>query len=217
MSPLDNYSELHRPSAVRQMLVEILQQPIWDVEPERKLIRPGANDPDIAVEFYIPDEDVRYIAMPARSDQSLFHAQMTEERMPLFSSMYTEDLLLLHVPTGTRPVKGLLKFIARDVRTYGEIFWETGKAMRLLDDAGFGLPYAKPHRSLLEGVGYSLDEHSPYGGKIYLVPPYNLNPHLSFDQTLGALHMELEASRKFNDAQLRHLVTEVQRGWHGEA
>lgn len=201
---------------MRGQLSEILQQPLWDVEPHRKLIRQSGLTAEPIAEFYAAEGEERFLAMPAHSDQSLFHVQLAEERMPVFSAFYIEDYALLHVPLGTRSVNNLLRFIARDVRSYGEIFHEIGSTFRKLHEAGFGLPYSEPHRSMLEAVGFAPDEHTPYGGKLYLVPPYNLNPHLTFDQTISALHMELGTSKKFTDTHIRQLLAEVQGGWHGD-
>ena len=180
------------------------------IEPNRRLV---ADDVDVD-EFYDRVLDTRVIAMPKDGDQAHVHRQLVEARLPVFSGLYREEVLLLLVPGGTRSFRRLLKFVARDIPTYGEIFDELGSTLKLMDRSGLGLPEPYVDRPLLTNFAFSSNDQEIYGGKVFLVPPYTLNAGVTINQELGFIATELEQSEHFRPPETQELLQRVEEGWN---
>lgn len=150
--------------------------------------------------------------MPSGEDNARFHEELVELRLPVFSGMYRENELWLTVPEGSRPLGKLLRFIARDIHNYGEIFFKLGCVLQQLEQTGIGFPQATDERSALDSFVFSVDENEIYGGNINLAPPYNLNPDKRIGQALGSIAVELEKAELFTTEEMHHLLEMTEEG-----
>jgi len=187
------------------------------IESSRRLIPGGYEAYHGLEEYYDPQISSRVITMPVLGEQARSHEELTEQRLPVFSALYRGHELCLLVPEGSRPLKGLLRFIARDVRNYEEIFYKVGQALGQLDASGMGLPEASPKHSLLDSFAFSLDDDDIYGGTVYMTPPYSLNPMKRIDQELSGLFLELTSSQLFSEIEVVDLIAKTHKGWQDES
>jgi hypothetical protein len=184
------------------------------VEINRLLL--GANlDVELKLEEYY-DESLatRVISMPSGSEQADYHGQLQDKQLPVFPALERHDQLLLAVPQGTRSLTKLLRFVARDIPNYSQVFYVFGAALSQMDDANVGLPTRQSERALLDNFAFALDEADAYGGKIYLTPPYQLDPTMTIERELSDLHGELSNTGLFHDSEVIHLLDKTKEGWH---
>ncbi len=169
-------------------------------------------------EFYSMGMDSRIIAVPMTGLSDGFstarsHEELMELRLPVFSAIYRDTDMWIVVPEASRTLKSVLRFVARDIGSYGEIFFKMGQVFGQLEQAGVGVPGAVSDRSLLESLAFTLDEDENYGGKIALIPPYELSHGRSEERVLSTVHVELEKSGYFSDIQARGLIALTHSGW----
>lgn len=185
----------------------------YPVESNRRLLSRDL-DPQLGLrEYYDARLGSRVVSMVIGSEQARSHEELTEEKMPVFSSMYWGGKLILQVPDGTRPVSKLLRFIARDLPNYGDVFYQIGRALHQTQVANFGLPDPQPNRSVLEQYAFVLDDDDEYGGKIYLSPPYSLNPNKTIGQIINGISMELTDSSLLSEHEVAELMQKTVMGW----
>ena len=180
------------------------------IEPNRRLVR--SNTANVQ-EFYSTELNSRIISMPVRDDTTRSHEELVELRLPVFSGLYRDTELWLTVPEGSRPLGRVLRFIARDLQNYSEIFYKLGGVFKQLDRTGIGFPQATAERSALDSFVFSVDEHELYGGNIYLAPPYVLNPDKTIGQALGSVAVELEKSNQFSAEEITVLMQMTDEGF----
>ena len=179
------------------------------IEPNRRLLKSSAGP---LKEFYAPRIAARVISLPVPSDQARTHEELIEFRLPVFSGMYRHEELWLNIPEDTRALGRVLRFVARDVQNYGEIFFKLGSVLKQLSDTGIGFPQAAEDRSVLDSFAFAIDENEQYGGNVYLIPPYALNPHKELTQAVGSIDVELEKSELFTDEERQHLMEMTSEG-----
>jgi len=167
-------------------------------------------------EFYDVQLASRVISMPKGGAEARYHEELHEERMPVFSAMYGEEGLFLLVPEASRTLHKALPLISRDLKSYGEIFFELGKTMGQLDGSSFGLPESFSDRSLLDSIAFSLDDNAVFGGRLFLIPPYRLDPMKSRDLVVDAVYEELRHSRYLTEETARSLTENMVEGWQEE-
>jgi hypothetical protein len=196
-----------------------LQFERWPIDGNRRLIPQSAERALHMSEFYDTALGSRVISMQAGGEEARFHEELHEERMPVFSAMYRDKELLLLVPEGSRTLRKTLHLIARDMESYGEIFFGLGKALGQLDTSPFGLPEVFSSRSILESFAFSHDDQEPFGGKIYLIPPYRLEPieaQKKRDHLVDSVYEELIRSRYFSQEAASWLMDTMADGWQSE-
>jgi hypothetical protein len=179
------------------------------IEPNRRLLKSSSNS---IREFYAPEIDSRVISLPARSDDAKTHEELVEFRLPVFSGMYRDDELWITIPDDSRSLRKNLRFIARDINNYGEIFHKLGSVYRQLDRTGIGFPDITEERTVLESMVFSIDENEPYGGNIQLIPPYCFN-QVNPGQALGSIALELEYSQVFSPQEVNQLYEKLTEGF----
>jgi len=169
-------------------------------------------------EYYDMQLGSRVISIPKGSEEARHHEELLEERLPVFSALYTPDRLLLLVPEGSSTLQKTLPLMARDLGSYSEIFHNLGSTLGKLDTTSFGLPEAYIGRSILASFAFSLDENETFGGKIYLIPPYSLDPmrQKHRDQEVDAIYEELLRSRYLSEGAAQLLVEIMVEGWQEE-
>lgn len=182
---------------------------VFAVEPNRRLLRSNSNE---FREFYAPQVGARIISMLAESDQARTHGELVEFRLPVFSGMYRDDELWLSVPEGSRSIGRVLRFVARDVQNYSEIFFKLGTVLKQLQETGIGFPQSGDERSVLDSFAFAVEDNEKYGGNVYLAPPYDLNPEKKVTQAVGSIAVELEKSELFTDGEMKHLMEMTTEG-----
>jgi hypothetical protein len=193
-----------------------------ELDPSRRLLNPGIARRVGFEEFYDVAIGSRVISMPQGGQEARYHEELHEERLPVFSGMYRDEGLFLLVPEATRTLHKALPLISRDLKSYGEIFFELGRAMGQLDGSSFGLPESFSDRSILDGIAFSLDDSAAYGGRIYLIPPYRLDPMkpsdrvVHRDQVVDAVYEELRHSRYLSQEAALRLTEMMVTGWQEE-
>lgn len=188
----------------------------YDIDPTRRLIPHGRKTPLGLEEFYDSQLASHVISMPKGGPEARYHEELHEERMPVFSAMYRDEGLYLLVPESSRTLRKALPLISRDLRSYGEIFFELGKALGRLDNSSFGLPESFSDRSILDSIAYSLDDNAAYGGKVCLIPPYRLDPMRNRDQVVDAVYEELRHSRALSEDAASKLTELMVNSWQME-
>lgn len=184
------------------------------IEPNRRLIKPGFDES--ITEYIDTDLGMRVIAIRADSEQAEIHEHLQREGLPVYLADYEETRLRLFVPDGTRLLRRQLRFIARDIPNYGQIFSNLGSLLMRIYDSGVGLPEAYPARPLLDSFAYS-DDSNIYGGKMFLTPPYKLNDHISINQVLGQINTELYRADVFESTEVEGLMERIEQGWIDES
>lgn len=164
-------------------------------------------------EFVSDTSATRYIAMSSDSEVAKRHTELMELRLPVLSGMYTsEQLLMLNVPAGSRPIAGYVHGIRRNPDSYGPIFEEMGAIIGgLTTKLGKTLTPSAEY-PLLRQFAASASNETSSGGKVYLLPPYNL-ADTSRTDLLRTLHQELLDSRVILTNQADYLVGRVDHGW----
>ncbi len=132
----------------------------------------------------------------------------------MFPAMFKDDRLLLQIPEATRPLRSLLKFIARDIPNYGNVFYELGGILHQMHAAGLGLPTKQLGRDILDNFAFVTDDADEYGGIIYLTPPYQINADKDIHVEINDLHTELLESMLFNEDEVTALLNKTLVGWH---
>ena len=184
------------------------------IELNRRLISTRLGSTTRLMEYYDRNRQARIIAIPRSSDELRQHEILSKTQMPLFSSEYdSEGNCLLYIPAGTRTIRQSLKFISRDIKSYGSIFYQLGQMIRQAHDYGFGMLASSTERTILDGVAFSLDDSVEYGGAIHLVPPYSFDQVTSFERELDALNTELVDSQYFSGEESDRLLEMTRVGY----
>lgn len=173
-----------------------------------------APDEDTSMEEFVSSRlGGRFIAMMSDDPVAYKHAVLSEEGLPVFSSLYTPNrLLLLHVPPGTRPLKGHASSIRRHPEAYESVFHEIGTAMGSLERHDHGTLASSRRHKLIGQIAIATDVRNPHGGQIYLAPPYNFGED-DRQRVLDNLAHELVATKVVLPTQADNLVGLVREGW----
>lgn len=186
------------------------------IDKNRRLLPVGVLANSSFEEYYDLQFHSRVIAMPAGGHDARLHEELYEARMPVLSGMYTDEELLLVVPEGSRPVRKLLRLIARDLPSYEGIFHGIGMALGRLHSHGFGVPVPHEERGVLDNFALSLSGGGPSGGRLHLIPPYDLDPGYPADQQVNAVFNELERTEFFDEPSAMRLIDRMVSGWQEE-
>lgn len=169
-------------------------------------------------EFFDEVLDSRVIAISTESSQVSIYERLMLHGLPLFSGSYKGNELVLTVPTGrTRLLSQELRFLARDITNYSEIFTEFGETLHDIDRAGYGLPESKYERSLMSNFAFSADssDSDDLGvGNIYLIPPFSLNKDVNINQEFNFVRQELENSELFKPDEVEKLMVRLNDGFN---
>lgn len=189
-----------------------------EVETNRRLLSIG-QAARLGFEEYVDTKlNLRIISLPVDSDQEPtpveLHYMLRDKDLPVFPAMYRDDRLLLKIPEGTRPLPSLLKFIARDIPNYGNVFHELGGILHQMHAAGIGLPSKQLNRAILDNFAFVTDDSDEYGGTIYLTPPYQVNLSGGIDQEIDDLQVELIESMLFTETEVAELLGKTLVGWN---
>lgn len=191
--------------AIREVCGDVLQP----VGAAHKLVDEQFVTEPIA-EFYSDKFGSRMLAIPYNSRSSQLHVRLAEVKLPVFSSLYTNDLLLLLVPEGAMPVEDILLPVARDPGSYGQIFFEVGRVLRSLEEHGLGLPV----QSVLSGLAFAADEKAEHGARLFLIPPYDFSSPESYSETMDELETELEINGLLDESSREIAMANIRSGWH---
>lgn len=183
------------------------------VQSDFRLVAPYTNGSTPMQEFVSRSMRERFIAVDAESDVAAKHARLTEERLPVFSGMYTpEGLLMLHVPRGTKPLTGFANSMRRNTQAYAPVFREIGETMKALElHEGVSLGPTEEY-PLLRQFALAVDDQEESGGRTFLLPPYNLAPN-NRRHFLQLLDKELLETQVLLPKQAQFLVEQVYEGW----
>ncbi|MEO8105445.1 MAG: hypothetical protein ABI602_03860 [Candidatus Saccharibacteria bacterium] len=189
-----------------------------EVETNRRLLSIGQAARLGFQEYVDTALNTRVISLPADKEREPspvdLHYQLRDKGLPVFPAMYQDDRLLLKIPEGTRPLPSLLKFIARDIPNYGNVFLELGGILHRMHAAGMGLPSQQPDRDMLDNFAFVTDDSDVYGGTIYLTPPYQVNVNRGIDEEIDDLQAELIESMLFTDSEVTELLAKTLEGWN---
>lgn len=189
-----------------------------EVETNRRLLSIG-QAARLGFEEYVDTKlGSRIISLPVDSEQEPtpveLHYTLRDKDLPVFPAMYRDDRLLLKIPEGTRPLPSLLKFIARDIPNYGNVFHQLGSILHQMHAAGIGLPPKQLNRAILDNFAFVTDDSNEYGGTIYLTPPYRVNLNGGIDQEIDDLQGELIESMLFTETEVAELLGKTLVGWN---
>lgn len=161
-------------------------------------------------EFQSLKLDSHIIMLHADGNIANDHARLQERTTAVFPEIHIGNNLLLIVPEGTRSLRSIVPLLPRDIDNYSDIFDQLGQTLRSLNEAGLGMP---DKGKLLHKFAFAPDEQSPSGGRIFLVPPYNLGDLYTVDDILNQLHEELTMTADLSKEQLTQVLGKVQNGW----
>lgn len=166
-------------------------------------------------EFFDEILSNRVIALSLDSSQVSIYESLMLQRAPIFSGSYKGSELLLTVPGArTRLLSKELKFLARDILNYSEIFEKFGETLHEIDQAGYGLPEPKNKRSLLSNFAFSSDSENIEVGSIYLIPPFLLNRDVSIEQEFNFIRNELKDTELFKQQDVDYLMERLGNGYY---
>ncbi len=185
-----------------------------EVEPHRRLVSLATRSAFDIVEYADKSAGKRILTLPSASEQAHLHSLLQEKRVPVFKKIAVhEQNLLLDVPADARTVRDSLKFIARDVLGYKEIFSQIGIVLGRCAVSGFGLPDKGDHRSVLEGIAFTLNNTESFGGNVQFVPPYSFSTELNKSDELEIIRNELIASNYISGGAADELIRATSLGW----
>jgi hypothetical protein len=177
------------------------------VEETHRLIDPSVITEPI-IEAYSDSLESRILALPVNTPSAQRHAFLAEEKLPVFSALYTPDMLLLLVPEGTKLVASMIPALVRNLRGSQAFFFEVGLVLGGLEKGGMRLT-----DSYLNSLAFSIDEKAPNGGRIYLVPPYHFEEGQESEVGLEQLRTELELEHGITRDRTEELIQALEAGW----
>lgn len=186
------------------------------IEPNRRLISPALGAAYGIEELSDLQTGKRLLRIPRTSAQTRLHEQLSEHFIPVFPVTEADaDTVALSLPGDARTLQDSLRFIARDVLHYSEVFHQLGEVLGRSQAAGFGVLSGGEERSLLAGAVYSSSSSEAYGSAVHLSPPYLLTTDRSKTEELALLREELVNSRTFDGLPMvDHLVHAASEGWN---
>jgi hypothetical protein len=190
-----------------RQLTQLAEGSVGTVGATHRLIESDNTEP--IIEGYVHKLGSRVLALAADSDSAKTHIDLAEHRLPVFSTMYTDELMLLLVPNGARRLSATLPALNRDPTSYRKIFFDLGRLMRDLQFMNIGLP----DLTVLDRIAFATQEEGE-GGKLFMIPPYNFTEPLPLDQELEQLRFELELSEVISENAMNILITQTEDGWH---
>lgn len=183
------------------------------VQSNFRLVPPRPTLPPDIEEFVFDQTDRRHIAVLKESAIAQQHAALLESRIPVLSGTYlNEGLLLLDVPSGTRPMSSFANSIRRNPSLYAEVFQEIGAILGNIDHVFGKTLQPTADFPLLKQFGAVHSEEEPSGGRVLLLPPYGFGDFNRVD-VLSAVHNELLETRAILPEQADFLVERVDEGW----
>lgn len=184
------------------------------IDTHRHLISDETRESSGVGEYFDVVSHQRVLAIPRLTEDARLHAKLAERRVPVYP-IVREDAqnLLLLVPNDARSVESSVRFIARDVLHYKEIFTQLGEVLGRCALNGVGLPGKRAERTVLGGVAFSLDTEETFGGSVHLLPPYALDERKSKSDMLRELENELRASPHVSPAVAKELRVAASMGW----
>lgn len=184
------------------------------IDTHRHLISDATREQSGVMEYFDAISDQRVLTIPRLSEDARMHRELQQKRIPVYSVL-TEDSnnLLLHIPNDARTVQSSVRFIARDVLRYKEIFTQVGEVLGRCALNGFGLPGKRVERSVLASIAFSLDNAESFGGNVHLLPPYAFDEGRTKTEELHSLEDELRQSPYISPAVARELVVATSVGW----
>jgi hypothetical protein len=183
------------------------------VQADFRLVPPTLHVTPPIAEFVSDQTGGRKIALLSESEIASRHTRLLEARVSVLSGMYVpEGVLMLDVPSGTRPMAGYANSIRRNAHAHAELFKEIGAALSIVEQT-FGQNLAPTgDYPLLRQFAAAGSEESSSGGTVYLLPPYNLGSGTRMD-ILSAIHQELVESQVVLTEQADFLVEQVSQSW----
>jgi hypothetical protein len=191
------------------------EQSAYVIERNRRLLPANITEKYGMAEYSDPSTGRRLLAVPRQSEQARLHQALSEKYIPVFPFVDTTATnMFLSVPGDARSLHGSLRFIARDLLHYGEMFYQLGEILGRCQASHLGLPRADERATILEGIVYSSSDTDAYGGAIHLAPPYELAQQLSKPEELRLIQDELVGSEYFKETEVSHLLQKINEGWN---
>jgi hypothetical protein len=198
---------LRRIFAVTQSVTNPHVQADFRLVPAQPLVTPDME------EFVADATGKRHIALLSDGEIAKRHVAMLENRIPVLSGTYSsEGLLLLDVPSGTKPLANYANSIRRNPAIFTPYFREIGTILSGLEDAMGKTLEPTAEFPLLRQFAAADDRESSLGGSIYLLPPYQLSNGNRTD-VLNTMHEELVSTRVILPDQATYLVEQINEGW----
>ncbi|HSH55437.1 MAG TPA: hypothetical protein VK983_01265 [Candidatus Limnocylindrales bacterium] len=179
-----------------------------------RLVSPGQSPEAPQMEEFVSERlGGRYVAVHSDDPIAYKHAVLTEEGLPVLSSLYTENnLLLMHVPAGARPLASFANSIRRNPAVFAPVFQEVGETMGHIEQYGHGSLEPMPDYQVLDQFALVTDTSQARGGQVYMIPPYNFG-ELEKEEVLSVLGEELMATNVVLPEQAEYLIDQVREGW----
>lgn len=184
------------------------------IELHRRLINDDIRERTGVMEYADMKSGKRILTIPRLSKQVAIHDSLQQKRVPVYPILGRDSRnVLLNIPNDARTIQGSLKFIARDVIHYSEIFTQIGETLGRCAVSGLGLPEPQLSRSVLGGIAFSLNEDETFGGNVHLLPPYALSLELDKAQELNVIRNELQGSGYIKHPVADELIRAASSGW----
>lgn len=195
-------------------IFEMFGSSIRMIEHDRRLL--PVIEGELMEEFVVEDEGTRFLALSQTNPDARRHVELMEAKLPVFSAIYTAGggTMLLQIPQGTKLVRKMLPAILRNPTEYGQIFQEVGHVLRQTRESGLGSLAITGKRSALSQLAFAFEQNVPNGGRVYLVPPYTLEPEYTGEAVTVAIYNELRAFGYTYQDQVQDLGERVLRGLH---
>lgn len=183
------------------------------VEETHQLVS-GLPDTEIA-EFYSERDEMRYIAVPQGSMTARNHTLLIENKLPVFSGIYRDELLIMSIPEGTKPMTSLLTALSRDPFAYGDVLRDLGILMSDMKARADVLPLPSWHdQAFLDTAAFVFDANTPHGARLFLTPPYNLSSEIDFEDVRTYVGVDIASSGLFDETSMQALLQNFDEGWH---
>lgn len=184
------------------------------IETHRHLVSDDTREHSGVMEYFDNISGHRVLTIPRLSESASLHRELVNKRVPVYPVIATDDRnLLLDVPNDARTVQSSVRFIARDVAHYKEIFTQVGAVLGRCMLNGFGVPGRRVERSILGSIAFSLDDAEVFGGNVHLLPPYAFDTDTSKMDEIRSIEQELVQSPYVSQAVARELITATSLGW----
>lgn len=192
---------------------------IGPVENSRRLVPLSPATNGRVLEFFSSHIGARILALPARGDDSRWHAELSGNGMPTLprTAGAPENLTLLQVPRGTWPLGQRLHLIPRDFGTYSRMLLSVANSQRYQHDMGMGVLVSTEGMRVVDNFAFTPDmKNTETGQRMYVIPPYNVDREGTPELFVATLAAELEASGEFTPPEMDYLRDVLVQGARGD-
>jgi hypothetical protein len=173
-----------------------------------RLLKDPAATQGRAVEFYSSLVGGSLLAIGRYAHDGQVHDRLAEQGLPVLPAYETgsEKVTLLRVPLGARTLGSLLHLLPRDIGMYSWFVRAVMQEQRAQYEAAQGV-FSGANFSLVDRFAFVPDSTTEGGQRLFLVPPYDIDPQ-GTPETAG-VHLVNELGMRGVEPQYLERLQEI--------